>query len=98
MKTEAIILSEAFCDYHHVEFTFIETLYNLGLIKLTSDEEKKFIHEEELSKLEQLIRLHQDLQINPEGLNAIFHLQEKIKMMQQEITFLKYRLSYYEFE
>ncbi len=98
MKTEAIILSEAFFEYHHIEISFIETLCNLGLINLTSEEEKKLIPEEELSKLEQLIRLHQDLQINPEGLYAIFHLHEKIKMMQQEITFLKYRLSFYESE
>lgn len=98
MQTEAIILTEAFCDYHHVEISFIETLYSFGLISLTLEDNKKYIPEDELSKLEPLIRLHQDLQINPEGLNAIFHLQEKIKLMKEEIALLKYKLTYYESE
>jgi hypothetical protein len=43
----------------------------------------------ELQKLEQIIRLHYDLDINLEGIDAIAHLAERIKMMQNEITGLK---------
>ena len=43
---------------------------------------------------EQITRLHQDLNINPEGIDAINHLLKYIEEMKQEIVHLRNRLRF----
>ncbi len=59
-------------------------------------EQTGFIPVEELQKLEKLIRLHYDLDINVEGIDAIVCMTERIENLQQEIIQLKNRLKLYE--
>ena len=49
-----------------------------------------------LSEIEKLVRLHYDLDINLEGIEAITYLLNRVKNMQAEIILLKNRLSIYE--
>lgn len=96
METNDLILAEEFCSHYNVGFSFITSLQEFGLIQITSVEETSYIPQAELKKLEQLARLHYDLDINLEGIDAITHLLEKIKELQTQITSLKNRLSLYE--
>jgi chaperone modulatory protein CbpM len=96
MQTEQLIQVETFCEYHNVEFSFISSLHEIGLIEITSKEEKSFITESNLEWVEKLIRLHNDLHINLEGVEVVTYLLERLKLQKDEITMLQNRLSFYE--
>jgi chaperone modulatory protein CbpM len=94
-KTEMVILDD-FCTSHHVEISFIQSLEENGLIETVAVNQALYITSNDLPKLEQITRLHQDLNINPEGIDAINHLLRYIEEMKQEIVHLRNRLSFYE--
>ena len=89
MKQEDLIPAKDFCIHHNVEYSFISSLQNSGLISVTSVKRSAFIHADELHKLEKFVRLHYDLDINLEGIETINYLLERIEEMQQEIMKLK---------
>ena len=96
MQNNELILAEEFCTYYKIQLSFINNLNQFGLIEITSVEEKPYIPQSQLQKLEQIIRLHHDLDINLEGIDAITHLLDRVKSLQTEIAGLKNRLSIYE--
>lgn len=96
MQTRDLIPAEEFCAQYKAELSFITYLRDFGLIEVTSVEESYYIPHAQLSKLEQLARLHYDLDINLEGIDAITHLLERVKGLQSEITNLKNKLGIYE--
>ena len=96
MQNNELILAEEFCTYYKIQLSFINNLNQFGLIEITSVEEKPYIPQSQLQKLEQIIRLHDDLDINLEGIDAITHLLDRVKSLQTEIAGLKNRLSIYE--
>jgi transcription termination factor Rho len=94
-QTDMIVLDE-FCTSHQVEVSFVRTLEEHGLIETIIINETLCIQENELSKLEQIVRLHQELNINSEGVDAIINLLKRIENMQNEITVLRNKLRFYE--
>jgi len=94
-QTDMIVLDE-FCTSHQVEVSFVRTLEEHGLIETIIVNETLYIQENELSKLEQILRLHQELNINSEGVDAIINLLKRIENMQNEITVLRNKLNFYE--
>ena len=50
---------------------------------------------EELPRLERIVRLHDELDINLEGIDVINYLLQRIEEMRQEIITLKNQLSFY---
>ena len=94
-QTDMIVLDE-FCTSHQVEVSFVRTLEEHGLIETIIVNETLYIQENELSKLEQIVRLHQELNINSEGADAIINLLKRIEKMQNEITILRNKLNFYE--
>jgi chaperone modulatory protein CbpM len=94
-QTDMIVLDE-FCTSHQVEVSFVRTLEEHGLIETIIVNETLYIQENELSKLEQIVRLHQELNINSEGVDAIINLLKRIENMQNEITVLRNKLRFYE--
>lgn len=96
MQNNELILAEEFCTHYKIQLSFINNLNQFGLIEITSVEEKPYIPQSQLQKLEQIIRLHHDLDINLEGIDAITHLLDRVKSLQTEIAGLKNRLSIYE--
>jgi hypothetical protein len=96
MKSEPLIPADQFCGSYDVEVSFIYSLEQYGLIETKTIKQTTHIPYSQLKKIEQLIRLHYDLNINLEGIDAITHLLKTIKNMQQEITALKNKLRLYE--
>jgi hypothetical protein len=96
MQTEDLIVLDEFCSHHHVEISFIRSLEEYGLIETTIVNETVCVRDNELSKLEQIVRLHQELNINPEGIDAINILLKRIESMQNEITELRNKLDFYQ--
>lgn len=96
METPDMIPVAEFCASQHIELSFIDSLQSYGLVELTVVEENRFIPAVTLVKLEQLVRMHFDLDINLEGIDAIFHLLDRVQNMQTEIRLLKNKLRLYE--
>ncbi|MEO6906168.1 MAG: chaperone modulator CbpM [Ginsengibacter sp.] len=89
MENDELIPAEDFCMYHNIEYSFISSLEDSGLIKFTAVEQHTFIPSDELQKLEKFVRLHYDLDINLEGIETINHLLEKIDEMNKQILLLQ---------
>ena len=96
MESTHYITATEFCHHYGVEFSFISTLHQSGLIQLAEEEKEPLIDVEQLSELEKYARLHYDLQINTEGIEAITYLLQRIQQQQQEIHALKAKLQLYE--
>ncbi len=93
---EHLISAQDFCTYYKVEHSFINSLVEYGLIEIIKKEQASFIDIDRLHDLEKFVRLHYDLDINLEGIEAITHLVQRVENMQSEITALKNRLWLYE--
>lgn len=85
MNTEELIAIDLFCTYEGVESTFVHALCERGLITVTVTNEKEYIAAEDLPRVEQLARMHYDLDINLEGLEAISHLLERMLDLQERM-------------
>lgn len=98
MQTEKLIALDEFCASHNIEISFISSLQETGLIKITHIENTGFIEEDQLQQLEKFLRFYYDLDINLEGIDTIMHLLERVNTLQEEIIFLRNRLQLYESE
>jgi len=96
MQTENLITVTEFCAGQHIDVSFIGTLHQYGFIELTTIEQTNFLVVDELPRVEKIIRLHNDLDINLEGIDAIIHLLEKIDAMENEMKALRNKLDLYE--
>jgi chaperone modulatory protein CbpM len=96
MSDEEIIPLDTFCTYYQVEHSFLETLESHGLISISYRENQRFIQLEDVAELEKYSRLYYELNINVPGIDALKHLLEKLKQLQQEADNLRARLRIYE--
>jgi chaperone modulatory protein CbpM len=96
MPEEEIISLELFCSHYQVEQQFLETLALHGLISISYREDQRYILREEMAELEKYSRMYYELSINVPGIEALNHLLEKIKRLQQEEENLRARLRIYE--
>lgn len=96
MVTQDLILIEKLCLHYKIEFSFIEALDNIGLIKIEIFKQNKFIHQDKINDLEKMIRLHNELNVNIEGIDIVFNLLQKEMKLREEVNSLKNRLRLYE--
>ena len=96
MQNEDLIAASEFCANYNVEYSFITSLQQFGLIQVTTIEDRGFIPLNELQKLEKITRLHYDLDINLEGIEAITYLLDRLETLQSELAGLQNRLRLYE--
>ena len=96
MQESTLISAKAFCTHHHIELSFIHSLRDFGLIEVTANNEDYLLSQEQLNALEKMVRMHYDLDINLEGIDAIYHLLQRLDEAQQQVTSLRNRLLQYE--
>jgi chaperone modulatory protein CbpM len=96
MENDQLIAIEAFCTFYDVEYSFLESLQGNELIETVTVNDTLFLHIQHLQKIERMVRLHHDLRINPEGIEAVHNLLDRIALMDQEIVSLKNKLRFYE--
>ena len=92
---EYISITE-FCNCHNIEIGFVRSLHENGLLETVVIREQEFIGREKVGDLERMMRLHYDLEINLEGIDAINNLLERVSGLQNEIRVLQNRLRRYE--
>ena len=91
MANKSLIAAAEFCTWHQVDYTFISSLHDAGLITIEIVDKKPYVQEVELNKLEKMTRLYNDLEINLAGIEAITHLLERVENMQEELRILRNR-------
>lgn len=96
MATRHLITITDFCGFHQIDHTFIASLHEAGLVKVTTVDQQAFIPQTELQKLERMIRLHHELEINVAGIEAISHLLEKVESLNEDIRNMRNKLQFYE--
>jgi hypothetical protein len=92
MENENLVLIAQFCLHHEVEPSFMLSLHEFGLIKILELDKEQYLLGDELTKVERMIRLHDDLGINFEGIDVVNVLLEQIEILQQELLSAKNRL------
>lgn len=95
---EQYIAVASFCRHHNVQYSFLQSLQEHGLVEIKSVEQQESITEEQLPILEKMVRLHFDMDINIEGIETIIHLLSRVQSMQDQIHALQNRLAVYETE
>ena len=96
METQDLIIIDVFCQEYQIEINFINDLESFGLIETIVHNENKYLDKNQLVHVEKIIRLHNDLNINKEGIEIILDLLEQEKQLLLEIKYLKNRLGLYE--
>ena len=96
MASEELIPAREFCTFHHVELSFIHSMHDSGLIGVTVRDGAVFLPADELPKLEKLVRWHYELSINPEGIEALSHVLQRLEYLLHENNSLRDRLRRYE--
>lgn len=93
-----LISANDFCLHHQIEISFLHSLCDYGLLEITTGENEIYLQPEDVSHVEKLVRLHYDLHINLEGIDAINHLLQQMEDMQEKMHHLENRLRMYESE
>jgi len=96
MNTRKLIPTQALCSHYNIEISFVDDLYKMGLIQIKIIEQNQFVHISQINDLEKIIRLHQELNMNLEGIDVVFNLLEKERKLRNELNILKNRLRIYE--
>ena len=87
---------ELLCTHYDIEFSFIHSLQEYGLVEVTTIQEVQYIREEQIDDIERIMRLYYDLDINIEGIDVVFNLLRRVEELQNELRVVKNRLNLYE--
>jgi hypothetical protein len=96
MRTDNLILLKTVSSHYQLELSFFTHLHDLGLIEIEVMEQSSYIHENQIHNLERMIRMHHELEVNPEGIDVVFNLLQKIERLQKDLNTTKNRLRLYE--
>lgn len=98
METTDLILIQQVCEHHQVEFAFIDSLKELGLVQVVVIEDCEYLPTEQLKDVEKMIRFYRELNINIEGIDAIYHLLKRIENLELELLQAKNKLRAFNIE
>ena len=96
MEVTDLISIKTFCTHYNVPVTFINALQDYELIEIVVSDNSNYIKTTQINEVEKMMRLHFDLDINLEGVDAIYNLLKQVEALKQEITMLHNRLRLYE--
>ncbi len=93
MATKRYILVQQYCENTSIEDEFVYKLHEYGIVKFESREQALFLNEKDITEIERNFRLHRDLGINYEGLDALQQMMKRLQKMEKEIKLLNKKLS-----
>jgi hypothetical protein len=96
MNTENLILLQTVCSHYQVELSFFTHLSEIGLIEIEIVEQSPYIRENQIKDIERIIRIHHELEVNPEGIDVVFNLLQKIDRLEKDLIATRNRLKLYE--
>lgn len=96
MNNSVLIPIDLVCLHYEVKTEFVLSLQEYGLLNIVQTEEGIAIYEEQLGTLQKVLRLHNELDINREGIEVVFQLLHKIDNLEEQVRSLKSHLAIYE--
>ena len=96
MEGQDFISVMQLCDHDKVKVSFFKQLEDEGLIEIVTVQHTKCLHQKSIEDVDKMIRIHQELKINIEGIDVVFNLLDKMKNLQNEMNSLQNRLRLYE--
>lgn len=96
MNLENLIPIPELCSHYHVEMSFFMNLSEMGLLEIKTVEITSYINSHAIFEIEKMIHIHQDLDVNTEGIDVVFNLLQKMESLQNELISVKNRLRLYE--
>lgn len=96
METQDLIPIKIICKRYNIPVSFIHTLQDFQLIEIITEKDGFYIHTTQIKEVEKMMRLHYDLEINLEGVDAIYNLLKQVESLKKEINTLHNRLRFYE--
>lgn len=96
MGTKKLISVQLMCNHYNIPVSFIDALQEFQLVDIIIENEHLFIHQSQLKEVEKMMRMHYELDINFEGLDAIYNLLHQVETLKEEIILLQNKLKFYE--
>ena len=96
METTKLISIQQFCEYYNVPKTFINALHEYELVEVIVTNDENYLKTAQLNEVEKMMRLHYDLDINLEGIDAIYNLLKQVKSLREHIVLLNNKLNSFE--
>ena len=96
MSTENFIPIITLCQHYKLEISFFDTLNENGLIEIQFVDNIQYVHKESIYEIEKIVRMHQELDVNIEGIDVVLNLLQKIDALQTELLKVRNRLLLYE--
>ncbi len=90
------ITMEEYAQQSHTDIHFINQLTEYGLIEIVIQQQAHYIPSHQLPLLEKYARMHYELDINMEGIEAISHLLHRLEKLQNEMEGMRRRLRLFE--
>ncbi len=97
MEEENYISIRTFCQLHGVKESFVHSMCEFDIVRVDQKKGEAMLSTEELPLLEKMVRLHNELDINEEGVQAVFHLLQQVEDLQNEVAMLKRKLDRLDF-
>jgi hypothetical protein len=95
MDTKDLISVRQFCKHHNIPISFLKSLNEIELVEIITTKEELYIQTTQIRRVEKLVRLHYDLDINLEGIHVVYNLLQQVESLQKEVIDLNNRLSFY---
>ena len=96
MEMGDLISIQEFCKYYNIHISFLNSLNEFELVEIITTQNVQYIHKMHIKNIEKMIRLHYELDINMEGMDVIYKLLNRVELLQNEITELQNKLSFYD--
>lgn len=96
METKDLIAIDQLCLHYKIEISLFNELNEAGLIELVTLQHVRHIEISKINDLEKMIRIHNELNVNIEGIDVVLNLLHKLDDLQNELGKLQNRLQFYE--
>lgn len=96
MNLDNLISINTLCTQYNIEISFFSNLNEFDLIEIITIEQVQYIQVDKINDLEKIIRIHNELGINMEGIDVVFNMLTKIHQLENELNSVKNRLGLYE--
>lgn len=98
MEIKEFIPVSNLCTHYEVTISFFDELHDIGLIKIVAVEQKPCLHCDHLNRVERIMRIYKELNVNIEGIDVIFNLLDRIKVLETKLQSTQSKLLKFEEE
>lgn len=89
MKDRKHIPVSDLCQHYAVKQSFFVQLSEHGLVEVHEVNSVQCILEDNLSRVERILRIHQELNVNLEGVDVVLNLLDRVQEMERELNELR---------